>query len=446
MRAGAQVLGVGLLGGGTLYLGYAVDRTEFWPLIVAATVAFAGYGLLLRYTAGSQLRKGLAIGLALRLALVFAFPRLSDDVYRFIWDGSLVLAGQHPFAEVPAYYMEPGREAEFADPALFARLNSPAYHSVYPPLLQGIFTFAVLLSPRSWYGAAVIMKLFLLLAEVGTVYLLCRLLRQFRRPMHNCLLYWLNPLILIEITGNLHAEGLMVCFLLLSLFLLGRSKYAGAGGAMAVSIASKLLPLMLLPFLLRRLWRSSFWRYFIALGGVLLLLFLPLFLGSGLTDGFTGSLNLYFQKFEFNASLYYLLRAYGFYDVGYNQISEYGPLLARIALGVILIAALSDERTDWKSLPGRWLGAFVIYLLCATTVHPWYLSVPIALCCLTPWRYPIVWSYLILLTYASYTTVPYRENLWLVGLEYVAVVAYFVAERGGQIKKGPRGIRADLVL
>ena len=446
MRVAAQVFGVGLLGGGTLYLGFAVDRTEFWPLIIAATIAFAGYGLLLQSAKGSRLRNGLLIGLAIRLALVFAFPRLSDDVYRFIWDGKLVIAGQNPFGEVPAYYMEPGREADFTDPALFAELNSPNYHSVYPPLLQGIFTLAVLLSPGSWYGAAVIMKLFLLLAEMGTVYLLYRLLRQFRRPARDCLLYWLNPLILIEITGNLHFEGLMVCFLLLSLFLLGRSQYGRAGAAMAFSIASKLLPLMLLPYLLRRLWRSSFWRYSITLGGVAFLLFIPLFAGGGLTDGFGGSLNLYFQKFEFNASLYYLLRAYGFYDVGYNQIAQYGPLLARVTLLTIFILALSDERTDWKSLPGRWLGAFVIYLLCATTVHPWYLAVPIALCCLTPWRYPIVWSYLILLTYASYVTVPYRENLWLVGLEYLMVLAYFALERSSQIKKGLRGSRTDLVL
>ena len=443
MRGGAQVLGVGLLGGGTLYLGFAVDRTEFWPLIIAATVAFAGYAFLLR--SAGRLRYGLLIGLALRLALVFAFPRLSDDVYRFLWDGNLVVAGQNPFAEVPAHYMEPGREADFTDAALFAKLNSPTYHSVYPPLLQGIFAFAVLLSPQSWYGAAVIMKLFLLLAEVGTVYLLYRLLQQYRRPIRHCLVYWLNPLILIEITGNLHAEGLMVFFLLLSLWLLNQSAYARAGCAMALSIASKLLPLMLLPYLLRRLWRSPFWRYFVTLGGVLILLVIPVLAGGGQTEGFGGSLNLYFRKFEFNASLYYLLRAYGFYDVGYNRIAEYGPLLARVALGVILIAALSEERTNWSSLPGSWLGAFVVYLLCATTVHPWYLSVPVALCCLTPWRYPIVWSYLILLTYASYTTVPYRENLWLVGLEYLAVLAYFAVERRGRIKKGLRGVRTDLV-
>ena len=445
MRGGAQVLGVGLLGGGTLYLGFAVDRTEFWPLIVAATIAFAGYGLLLHSAEATRLRYGLLIGLAIRLALLFAFPRLSDDVYRFIWDGNLVVAGENPFTQIPAYYMEGYGRSDFADPTLFPKLNSPEYHSVYPPVLQAVFAVAVLLSPGSWYGAAVIMKLFLLLAEIGTVYLLFRLLRQFRRPVQHSLYYWLNPLILIEVMGNLHFEGVMVCFLLLSLFLLGRSRYGRAGAAMAFSIATKLLPLMLLPYLLRRLWRASFWRFFLTLGGVLLLLFLPLLIGSGVTDGFGGSLNLYFQKFEFNASLYYLLRAYGFYDVGYNQIAEYGPLLARVAMGGILIAALSDERTDWKSLPAMWLGAFVFYLLCATTVHPWYLSVPIALCCLTPWRYPIVWSYLILLTYSSYTTVPYRENLWLVGLEYIVVLTYFAVERRSQIKKGLRGLRADLV-
>ncbi|PPK84650.1 hypothetical protein CLV84_3812 [Neolewinella xylanilytica] len=444
MRSGSRIVGALLLSGGVLYLGFGVDRTEFWSLFTAFTVAFAGYALLIGSPTDRLLRPLLVFGLLLRLALVFAFPRLSDDVYRFIWDGDLILAGDNPYVHTPEDYLIGG--ADFVDPQLFEKLNSPTYHSIYPPVAQGVFTLAAFVSPGSWYGAAVVMKLFLLITELGSVYLLYRLLRGFGLPPGRSLLYWLNPLVLVEVVGNIHFEGAMVCFLLLALFWLNRSAYGRAGFAMAYSVASKLLPLMLLPFLLGRLWRRAFWRFVGALAVSLGLLFLPALVGSGVVEGFGGSLELYFRKFEFNASLYYLLRSYGYYAVGYNQIAEYGPLLARVAAMTIFIVALSDERTDWKSLPGRWLGAFVIYLLCATTVHPWYLTVPIALCCLTDWRYPLVWSYLIMLTYTSYTTVPYREDLFLVGLEYFAVLVYFVAERRGKIKKGPHGVRADLVL
>ncbi|MGB3800339.1 MAG: hypothetical protein WA952_11050 [Lewinella sp.] len=442
MRTAGRIAGVLLLAVGVGYLGFAADRTEFWSLFLAFTVAFAGYGLLIHRPGGQDLRWLLLLGLLLRLMLVFAFPRLSDDVYRFVWDGELIIAGENPFAHPPTYYLDD----PVGDPELYDRLNSPDYHSIYPPVAQVVFTLAALISPGSWYGAAVVMKVFLLFTEIGSVYLIYLLLLRFGLPAGRCLLYWLNPLILVEIVGNLHFEGAMVLFLLLSLWLLSRSSYGRAGVAMAFSVASKLLPLMLLPFLLGRLWKRAFWRFFLATGVGILLLFSPMLLGSGLLDGFGGSLELYFQKFEFNASLYYLLRAYGYYDVGYNQIARFGPLLARMAGMLIFIVALADERTDWKSLPSRWLGAFVIYLLCATTVHPWYLSVPVALCCLTAWRFPLVWSYLIMLTYTSYTSVPYAEDLLLVGLEYLIVLAYFVAERRGQIKKGPHDARADLVL
>ena len=445
MKSVAQIAGGLLMTGGILYLGFRVDRTEFWSLFTAFSVAFAGYALIVGFS-GRDLSRWLILGLLLRVMLVFAFPRLSDDVYRFIWDGNLVVAGQNPFARLPESYLAGGPEVAGINGELLAKLNSPQYHSVYPPVTQGVFAVAALFSPNSWYGAAVIMKLFLLLMEVGSGILLYHLLRGFGQPPARMLLYWLNPLIVIEIVGNIHFEGAMICFLLLALYLLSRSAYGKAGAAMAIAIGSKLLPLMLLPFLLRRLWRGAFWRFFLVLGAGLLLLFLPLLVGSGRVDGFGESLDLYFRKFEFNASIYYLLREYGFYELGYNQIARFGPLLARVTALVILIVALSEERTDWRSLPGKWLGAFVIYLLCATTVHPWYLSVPIALCCLTPWRYPIVWSYLVMLTYTSYTSVPYEENLWLVGLEYIVIMTYFVAERRAGIKKGPHDVRADLML
>ena len=425
----ARVAGAFLLAAGVLYLGYGVDRTDFYSLFGACTLAFLGYLLVIWRPLDPSLRYWIGLGIALRLLLVFAFPQLSDDVYRFIWDGRLVAAGHNPFAHLPAYYLEPGQGVEGLGQALFNRLNSPDYHTIYPPVAQGVFTLAAWISPTSWYGAAVVMKVTLFLAELGSALLLYRLLLTFRLPTRRLLYYWLNPLILVEIVGNLHFEGVMVCFLLWSLYLLTRSNYAGAAGAISLAIASKLLPLMLLPFLLKRLWGRPFWTFFGGVGVVTGLLFVPLLLGSGFLEGFGGSLDLYFRKFEFNASVYYLLRAYGFYDVGYNQIARFGPLLARVAAGVILIVALADDRTDWRSLPGRWLAAFVIYLLCATTVHPWYLAVPIVLCVFTPWRFPLLWSFLIMLTYTSYVTDPYRENLLLVGVEYGLVAGYYLWER-----------------
>lgn len=492
-------VGALLLTAGVIYLGYGVDRTAFWSLFGAFVLAFSGYFALVYRSDSGRLRWLIGVGIALRVALVFAFPLLSDDVYRFIWDGHLIVAGHNPFTELPAYYLAEGNEVAGLSQQLFDRLNSPDYYTIYPPVAQGVFTVAAWLSPGSWYGAAVVMKLFLLVCELGSLWLLWRLLGARTRdarfgfkknrsvagkdknlssspsepssstksgpgergfPQTNLLFYWLNPLIIIEIMGNLHFEGAMVFFLLLAYYLLWRSRWISGAVAMAASVASKLLPLMLLPLLIRRLWVTSpqslsdtfrlrlngeglfaretlalliqrgkpFYVFSLAFGIACLLFFAPLLLAPGFLEGFQSSLELYQKKFEFNASIYYVARAVGYLQVGWNQIATIGPSLAKAAAGGILLLALLDRRRDWASLPVGWLWAFVLYLLFATTVHPWYLSVPIVLCCFTRWRFPLVWSFLIMLTYVSYVTQPYQELLWLVGVEYMVVVAFFVWE------------------
>ncbi|OAV43179.1 glycosyltransferase 87 family protein [Lewinella sp. 4G2] len=429
-----------LLSLGILYLGFGVDRTNFYELITAFTVAFAGYAALVKYAEEKTLRLAIILGIGLRLALVFAFPLLSDDVYRFIWDGLLINDGQNPFAKIPAFYLEAGNEVPGLTPELYGKLNSPEYFTIYPPVAQAIFTLATWISPGSHYWAAVVMKLFLFACELGSLWVLHRLFRTTFSgfPITNLLFYWLNPLIIIEITGNLHFEGAMVFFLLLALYCLTQRRWVRAGLAMAASVASKLLPLLLLPYLIRRLWGRPFWVFSIVFGAALLLLFAPL-LAAGFLDGFGSSLDLYFRKFEFNASIYYLAREIGYGVVGWNLISTIGPALAKFAAVAILVLALLDGRSSWKDLPVGWLWAFTIYLLCATTVHPWYLSVPIALCCFTRWRFPLVWSFLITFTYVSYTTVPYRELLWVVAVEYVLVLGFLIWERKRPTPPVPEG-------
>lgn len=451
-----------LLAAGVLYLGFGVDRTEFWSLFPAFVVAFTGYGwLVAKPLEGRSLAQLCGLGILLRLSLVFAFPLLSDDLYRFLWDGYLINAGENPFAHLPAWYLEAGHTVPGLTQDLFDRLNSPDYYTIYPPVAQGVFTAATWLSPGSWYGAAMVIKLFLLLCELGSMWLLWHLLEP-RPPVQrkleergrtdqpgnhqlarsNLLYYWLNPLIIVEITGNLHFEGAMVFFLLLAYYLLQSNRWMAAAAAFAATVASKLLPLMLLPLLIRRLWKRPgsggikkwlrsgrpFFIFSAAFGLLTFLFFLPFLLSPDFIAGFQSSLELYQQKFEFNASLYYLARAVGYWQVGWNQIATFGPMLARVSAGAILLLALLDRRSDWQSLPVGWMWAFVLYLLCATTVHPWYLSVPIVLCVFTRWRFPLIWSFLIMLTYTNYLTVPYAENLWLVGAEYVVVAGFMLWE------------------
>lgn len=407
-----------------LALAYLPGQADFGLIATFYIPAFILYLLIWQFAEGREaLRFFMVLAVLLRVLLLLAFPQLSDDIYRFIWDGRLINQGINPFAHPPAYYLQAGQSLPGLSSELFTQLNSPDYFTIYPPLAQAVFAGACWLSPHSIAGAALAMKLPLLACELGSLWLLPRLLKRLGLPDKNALLYALNPLVLIEVMGNLHFEGAMIFFFLLGFWLLLSGRWALSAGGMALSVAAKLLPLMFLPFFIRRLgWRRSL-GYFFLLGLALLVFFAPL-LGGAFFAGFSNSLELYFRKFEFNASIYYLLRWIGLQWKGYNAIAQIGPYLALLVFGGIVLAAWRDKGLTWQSLPPWLLLAICLYLALSPTVHPWYASLPIALSALTRFRFPILWSGLIWLTYINYSYPAYQENFWIVALEYLVVYSF----------------------
>ena len=158
-----------------------------------------------------------------------------------------------------------------------------------------------------------------------------------------------------------------------------------------------------------------------------------MFSGSFLLN-FGSSLDLYFRKFEFNGGIYYLFRWIGFQWGGYNLIAYFGPALAGISAIGILLFAFFHPGDNWKAALRYMLFAICLYLALTTTVHPWYLSLPIVLCVFTPFRCPVIWSWLITLTYINYSYAPDEENLWVVATEYLVTGAFFLWESMRQSK------------
>jgi hypothetical protein len=164
-------------------------------------------------------------------------------------------------------------------------------------------------------------------------------------------------------------------------------------------------------------------------------LFAP-FISQDLIRNFGSSVNLYFQKFEFNASVYYLIREAGFWLKGYNVIGTAGPFLSLFSLLVMLLLAFQPARFRSLVKPAyqeaalfTWLlFTLSIYYFSATTVHPWYLTTLVAISVLTPYRFPLVWSALVPLTYFAYRTSEYQESGWLVALEYGFVFGWMIYE------------------
>ncbi len=395
--------------------------------------------------ASFSFRQWMWVAVLARVALLWGMPNLSDDIYRFIWDGRLGAQGLDVFAHLPTWYMQPGHEVPGLTRELFERLNSPEYFTIYPPVAQAVFRLAAWLFPESIWGSTLVLRIFLLWCELGSLYLLPRILQRLKLPPSRSLLYALNPLVIVEITGNLHFEGAMIFFFLLFVWLWLAGRHGLSAAAMSLSIGAKLLPLMFLPLLAARMRERVFWLspnagargpvframlWFLMLGGFLLILFYP-FWGPFFATHFGESLDLYFRRFEFNASVYYVLRWLRYLQLGYNDIHRLGPLLGvAVALGILGMALWSLRRRFASMEEGmlfflrQSLWAFVLYLVLATIVHPWYLSMPVLLAVFSRRSFPLWWSYAITWTYINYSYPGgYHENLWVVALEYGSVLA-----------------------
>lgn len=369
----------------------------------------------------------MAVGLLCRAVLLFSLPQLSDDYFRFIWDGRLAIQGIHPFDALPSDYAKQGFPVAGLDAALFEKLNSPDYYTVYPPIAQAIFAVACRIFPDSIAGSVFVMKSLLLLMEFGSILLLWRLLLRFNLPTKNVLLYALNPLVVVEIVGNLHFEGAMIFFFLLALYWGAKSKLPLSAGAMALSVASKMVSLLALPFLLRQLGYCKALWYYAVFGAATALLFVPL-LSDVFLHNFGDSLNLYFRQFEFNASLYYIARWIGYQQTGFNRISLIGPVLASVGALIILLSAFLSRHKSWDKLPQVLLFAICTYLFFSTTVHPWYLSMPVALSVFSRYRFAVVWSGVVVWSYHKYAQPELSENLWITGAAYTVVYGFLLWE------------------
>jgi hypothetical protein len=420
------VLGTILLAS-ILCLMFLGSQSDFKVVIVGYISAFITYALIWRTATSKDLSFYLLLALLVRFSLIFAFPQLSDDIYRFIWDGRLITHGHNPFNYLPNQIMEEGWAKPWLNAELFELLNSREYFTIYPPVAQFTFATSAWLFPDSLFGSAVVMKLFLFVFEAGTLFLLPKLLQALKMPKKNVLIYALNPLVIVEVMGNLHFEGAMVFFLILAVYFLVENKEIWSAVSMALAIAAKLLPLLFLMFFIKRLGRGRAIRYFAVIGIVLVILFLPL-LNEVFFYNFGQSLDLYFQKFEFNASVYYLARKVGYLISGYNLILYIGPILASLTFIGILVAAIKERDIAGQKLIGMMLFAICLYLAFTPTVHPWYVIMPLALSVFTRFRFVMLWSGLITLTYINYSYTPYFENLWIVALEYMLVYALLIVE------------------
>lgn len=367
----------------------------------------------------------IAGGIVFRIMFIFSSPGLSPDFYRFLWDGNLLLQGINPYLQTPVELIWAGKNLFPGAVEIFEGISelSAGNHTSYPPLNQLFFALAAWLGGKSIFWETFFLRLPIIAADFGILYLGRKLLQRLNLPENRIFWYYLNPLIIVELTGNLHFEGVMLFFLLAATYLLYKRKWLWSALLWSCAVSVKLLPLIFLPLLFRTLGFKKAMKFSVTIGGFNLLFFLP-FLSSEFLQNYLSSVGLWFQKFEFNASIYYLIRWIGLQVKGYNIIGTAGPVLGFLVFFFVLFLSFFRRNRKLKELLTSMLFAVTCYLFLATTVHPWYLATPLLISVFTSYRFVLVWSLLVMLSYSTYIHPPFQENLWLITLEYVVVFGF----------------------
>lgn len=408
---------------------YFLDRSDFTHLIILFGSAFALYFFLIFTTLDKKETDILLwISMGFRIVFIVAIPCLSDDFYRFIWDGKLFINGYNPYLFIPSEIIN----SDIANTAgltqeLYEGLNSPNYYTVYPPINQLLFSLGGFFSKYGMLAGIIAIRVPIIIAEFFLIKYIRKLLEALKFSQSKVLWYALNPLVIIELSGNLHYEGMMMLCIVIAIYWLMQNKWGGAAVWWAMAISIKLIPILFLPVLISRLGIiKSVWFYIIT-SLALVFTFLP-FIDEQLIYHIGSSIDLYFRTFEFNASIYYVVRWFGFKSVGYNIIQSVGPILSIITLVLVFVISFY-KNNSWQDTLKKMLFGYTIYLLMACIVHPWYIVNLVVLCVFVPkYKYAILWSTLIVLSYATYQTDNYQENYLFIWIEYTITLGWLLYE------------------
>ncbi|MGB1211165.1 MAG: mannosyltransferase [Lacinutrix venerupis] len=414
---------------------YNLERTAHFKLVSIYVLLFTIFYFLIKNNKENT-NFLTAIAFLFRAIFILSIPNLSQDFYRFIWDGRLILQGINPYLYTPESYISQAQYPVAQAQELYngMRQLNASHFTNYPPINQLCFIIAGVFAGKSIVGSAMVLRLLIIAADFGILYYGKKLLKQLKLPTHNIFWYILNPFIIIELTGNLHFEGVMIFFLIWSLYLLHVGKWKWAAVVFALSIATKLVPLMFLPLFFWWFLKEQTTKNFIKLITfytivlvTTVLLFAPFF-SSQFIDNYAKTVGLWFSNFEFNASIYYIARAIGYWFRGYNEIAVIGKILPVITILFILYLSFLKKNTSLQKLINAMLFSFTIYLFLSTTVHPWYIATILMLSIFTNYKFPLVWSFIIIISYLAYANADNTENLWVIALEYLVVFGVFIWE------------------
>lgn len=378
----------------------------FGAYLIAARVALRS-----RDTGRAALVLMFVFALAARATVIPARPDLSTDIYRYLWEGRVVLHGANPFAFAPS----DTTLAPLRDDA-FDLVNHKSLPTIYPPLAQGLFALSAWIHPN-----VTTLKIIFTVFDVATILLLVVLLRAHGRPSVHALVYAWSPLVIVETGHSGHVEAAGVFFLVLALVLWQRGRRVWAGVAFGGSFLVKYLALALAPWLARR-------RAIGALAAMAMVAVLGYLAFIDAGSRLIGSLRVYGDTWWFNGPPFIAL----------SGVLGDGALARRLLAGIGVAFALVVAQRERDPLRYTYLVVGCALLL-SPTVYPWYVVWMVPFLCVFPNRAWIAFTGFVALS--NWVWVEYaRTGAWTLGTGFLALeyLPFYALLLQGSLSKGAR--------
>jgi hypothetical protein len=378
---------------GFLYSGLSTQIILFIVVSIIASVLYVLISLVVNFKT-DELPKNIwkyfvVFAFIFRLTLIWIQPIASGDVNRYIWDGKVQVNGFNPYAHAPTDSALNGLHSA----ALPQSMDFPNMRSIYPPFAEWVFALAYKSFGENPFG----IKVFLLLAELITTWLLVLILREAKKPLANIALYLLCPLPIMQFMIDAHMDALVFPFFLLFVLFWMKRRTMAASVTLGFAIITKLLPLLFLPLALKG--EKNAKRLMMIAGSVAVVLaaYIPYILWNGSP---WESLGAYSARWYFNGPVFDLILP----AVGSNELAH--VIMAGLFLAWYLFV-LTRQWTLFEMIYYTLIGFFVL----SATVHPWYVIwLAVLLPLTTQWSGV---AYITLINLANIVVIDYKAfKIW----------------------------------
>ena len=305
---------------------------------------------------------------AMRLLLLPGTP-VSNDLFRYIWDGRVQAAGINPYLHVPS----DAALSPLRDSAIYPYINRADYApTIYPPTSQIVFYLVTRISE-----APVAMKAAMLAFEGLAVWTILQLLAARGLPRSRVLLYAWHPLPLWEFARSGHLDIVAIAFMLLAFLAVERRSPILAGIALGAGVLVKYFPVVTGPALYKR-WD---WRLPVAFLITIGVLYLP-YVGVGTrVFGFLGSY-LSEEGLDRGTGIFLWQLVMAVVPLPQQAFALYLPVAAAVMVVLAVFVVMRSRKAE-ADLAGAMLLA-VAFTLLISPHYAWYFAWLVPFLCFHP--------------------------------------------------------------